>query len=128
VVVARAPKALSAALTSRFFFSTYPIHLDMAGLIDWSWTARSLRAPKADARRMFLAKLQCQPILSNRCVIQVIYTYRNQRVNEESWYTGVTGTNFVTQVSDMVLNVFTKVQKFEFLYQKRNGWHFPAIT
>jgi hypothetical protein len=55
VVVARAPKALSAALTSRFFFSTYPIHLDMAGLIDWSWTARSLRAPKADARRMFLS-------------------------------------------------------------------------
>ena len=105
MVVARAPKALSAALTSRFFFSTYPIHLDMAGLIDWSWTARSLRAPKADARRMFLsavsalaaclrsndepsgrhqveenkytfAKLQCQPILSNRCVIQVIYSHR----------------------------------------------------
>jgi hypothetical protein len=52
-------KILSAALTSRFFFSTYPIHLDMAGLnarlihrlLDWSWTARSLRALNADARR-----------------------------------------------------------------------------
>ena len=61
------------------------------------------------------AKLQCQPILSNSCVIQVIYNYRNRRpVPISMWYTRVTSTNFVPQISTMVLILCTKVQKFEF--------------
>jgi hypothetical protein len=49
------------------------------------------------------------------------------------WYTGVTRTNFVPQISTIVLILFIKVEKFEFLYRKHNGWPFhvtrgPAYT
>jgi hypothetical protein len=40
-----------------------------------------------------------------------------------SWYKGVIGTNFVPQISTMVLIICTMVQRFEFWYRKRTGWH-----